>query len=834
MSIIKLIIALCIYAWSITLADEGIKSSPSIQAEPISPSTAQHHPHLEPYIGHVLLSSPKVQVVLAGVALKPSQAQWQPAVLAFFALDSQFGPPAWVRRRAISGIDLSINPGQSSPSSVHQLALDTGLDADGKGAFARFLYGNKSITNRTIQVTWHLDAASGRLTFLLEPQQAGLTSATHSWQLRLLGVGSYLVGPTVGSGKFASSEYLYSYNGTDLISVIGYRGLILKTEQNALESAPVQPPLAPPADGVEFDLSLSVRSDSSLARVRALKQCAAVHSFKQQHKSRDDFWGALSGCETNHGTATLSIDRVAVDQQRVALPVFLFNAAGQPVSYTVAQTHKPSVLLLPAPGDYYLADTPYGRLIEGITPIKLEPASSHHLTLPLQPTGRFNLKSEQIGIVPRLLVIEPMGPSGLGTGVVFDDSSTEEPPQEIDRQVWLLRSKVAQATLREGSYQISVVNGHGGIICRQRLTIAAGAQSTMNCTTTLPDAATEFGSNFLFANINPIVAPEVSPKVPLSADLRQALMQGLGLDLAGESLTTAQKNGASLDVSFLEVKSDQFDARLRYWPATIQLGDRWRQAQLGPGDESFSRFVKFLRDEGESGWIELLCPNDTLGTEDLEQIIRDVKPTALQFFGCRTSHDHDALIALWSRVSTHFDPPMLLTAAPVNLHDQDVPFLPRIAIAARPSSLATPVDIWTAMQKRSFSLSAGATIQINGLHQTEVKNTEGRNWELQVTVTTTPQVRAREILVYSESGLIKRAYPPHDFEQNGTITIQAVPIAQSNWIRVELRGTTVSVINNFDSSGETSTRSDEAVLAATNFNPVIHHRAKHERPEVQH
>ncbi|MEN9836124.1 MAG: hypothetical protein RL011_2317, partial [Pseudomonadota bacterium] len=365
MSIIKLIIALCSYGLSIAATDEGIKTPPLVEAEPISPATAQRYPHLDPYIGNVLLSSSSAHVVLAGVALKPSQARWQPAVLAFFALDSQFGPPIWVRRTAISGIDLSTSPNQLSPNSVYQLALETGVDPGGAGAFARFLYGNKATSKPTMQVTWHLDAGTGHLTYLLESNQNGFNYTTPAWQLRLLGRGKTLIGPTMGRGKFSSSEYMYRYSGTDLISVIGFRGLNFKTDEATIEPAPVQPPLAPPADGVDFDLSIQSGGDRTVARVSALRQCPVISGFKHQLKLHEDFWSALSGCQPAQGMATLTVNRAAGDvQDHVARPLFIFNSEGQAVAYTAVQPHAPSILALPAPGEYHLADSPHGRLIE--------------------------------------------------------------------------------------------------------------------------------------------------------------------------------------------------------------------------------------------------------------------------------------------------------------------------------------------------------------------------------------------------------------------------------------------------------------------------------------
>ncbi len=836
MSIIKLLIALCSYALNIAIADEGLKSPtmfPMVQAEPISPATTQQHPHLEPYLGHVLLSSAKVQVVLAGVSLRPNQSHWQPAVLALFNLDAAFGPPTWVKRHAISAIDLSTSAGSNSSASAHQLAVVTGTDADGSGAYAHILYGNKSNSKPTIKVTWHLDAATGRLAYLAESDQGNATGANPMWQLRLRGDGNTLLGPVTGNGKFSGSEYLYRYHDTDVVSVIGFRLLNIKSDSQTIEPAPVQPPLAPPADGVEIDLAIQQSADQTLARVLTLRQCKAIHTFKHQFKIAEDFWAAFNSCHRSQGIAHLEVQgTVGLTPTNLSRPVFLFDREGHAVAYMVIPSHSSRSLFLPVPGEYLLADTRDGRLIEGVAPILLTEDQKYSVNLPPQLRGELKLKLGTINFGPNLLVIEPVNASDLGTNIVFNSSNPEDSLQQLDNQVWLLRSKEASATLTEGSYQISLVNGRVGVICRHRLMIAAGYRSSINCIPHEQIDPTDFGGSFVYANMNPVNSPEMPPQIPFSADLRRAETQALGLDLAGQSIADPA-HSTDLDITFLEVKSDQFDAKLRYWPANSQLRDRWNQVQLSPGDDSFTRFRRFLADEGESGWLELVCPNNTLGSDDLKLIIQTTKPAALQFFGCRSGQEHNDLISLWSKLSTQTLPPIVLTAAPINLHDAKSPFLPKMAISTRPSSLGSPVDIWTALQKRTFSLSAGATVQIREVSQPSATDADGHNWDLQLALTVSPYTRVREIVVYSENGVLKRGYPPNDFSHKGLITLRSVPIAQSQWLRVELRGSSVHLIDH-PSGQYADSDTGETVLAATNFVPVVNLRAKHERPEVPH
>ena len=94
-----------------------------------------------------------------------------------------------------------------------------------------------------------------------------------------------------------------------------------------------------------------------------------------------------------------------------------------------------------------------------------------------------------------------------------------------------------------------------------------------------------------------------------------------------------------------------------------------------------------------------------------------------------------------------------------------------------------------------------------------------------------PESRAREIIVYSESGIIKRWFPPTDFQHKGLITIHSIPVEQAHWLRVEVRGTPPHILTEAD--GDTNFIETNAVLAATNFVPVVNQPPKLERPGVR-
>ena len=405
---------------------------PNQLAEPISPLIAQRFPHLQRYVGHVVLGGPSLQVVLQGIPLEQGSGAPQPFVLAVFALEGG----TWKTRSALRGLTLSwpTASGKLEPRvrglellpkrGVAQAALLVELPpAGGVGATGRLAQrpipaaradddddepasspspasvsgdggsstGGSSLPNGrapSVRVQLTLDASRGRLAVALLPGSDGDASAIapllKNWRLGLTGHGRAVAVPG-GRG----SRYVLCADGPDVAALLspggvafaaagGGQGPVCEGEVNTA-GEPIEILFGPAA------------AATIMGREATLAVCPAL---------------ALTGSEPGPGACaprvelgTLGIgvaapvegDRDSGDLGAMAeleeQGVWIFDQQARPVAYTVARPQSSIVVTLPAPGLYQLGSTLYGRTFPGIGVVSVAPRKATMATLPPRGVG---------------------------------------------------------------------------------------------------------------------------------------------------------------------------------------------------------------------------------------------------------------------------------------------------------------------------------------------------------------------------------------------------------------------------------------------------------------
>ena len=827
----KLLIALCSYAsaYGATSHPELAAAATQVVAEPISPATLKRFPHLAPYVGHVLLGTPEVQAVLAGIPAVPGKSDWQPASLAFFTASGPQQEPLWHQINAVNGIDLKSSGPKNEPPP-HQLAVDLGTDQESGAPFARFIYGSGSSAASKFTVTWSLDIKSARLSLAFEASGRGGVSLAN-WLLRLNGSAENILGPVTTEEKWtknnSGSQYMLRYQNTEVVGILGYQRFTFDNNTLAWPAPSPESKRQAPLYGIELALS-SATAGSILARAEALKNC--LISNQQILKGRHDLirsrWRTTCESLPNSGLLQVKLNPVEV-AVKIPQPVFIFDRDGHLLQVTVVTGEQHQTIELPSGTGYQLADTSSGRTFNVLSPFSITAGQTTEVTLPPRELGSLKIITTPDSPAAALLSIQPTIAGYPNAAPLAADGSFSLLPWRLSDRTWLTSNDHVSIKLLAGSYAVTLANGRIGIYCSKKVVVSPGQLSSLSCSKIESTLGNQRTQDFIYGNLSPF--PHIlqgesiqTTSVDQTPSLSPELSEALGLDFMPSLAPIEKAENQKHLVPIIEIESESSDLVIRYWPANKDLMGRWTQALQAGDSEIFRHFQRFLKDEGAAGWLEVGCPAPSISIADVEQLILNLQPNAVQFFGCSARERQDELMGLWERLAHSTDVPLLLTAAPIDITNDRASFVPRLVIDKQSATQPLQIDAWTLLQKRNFSLSAGAVTFIRELHPTDhtpsnqkTKNKNLDNYDLVIELNVLAGANPKEILVFTESGRTKKLYPPTNFDRNGLITLHDLALGKAQWLRVEIRGTPNEPVLNASESGDSPT--SYPLLATTNF-----------------
>jgi len=823
-----------------TPATEPVADS-AVVAEPVSPQSVLRFPHLRPFIGHILLATPNLQVVLTGVAALAEPSPWQRAVEAVFVRQGQ----GWQVHGAWSGLDL-LGPGAAEPRQVaesslqgppnqsaiqpwHALSVDIGRSEDPAAAYASFIFGRDSMGEKNpLVVTWRLGASGDRLSVTFgannatghsPPKEATGVSA---WRLRLHGQGALdlMAQSRPAVGEPAAFAVRHGVNSSG--AILGYQKLVHLSGAEPVLGAKAESP-RPPLDGYEFLLTPPAVA-TAWARSALIHSCLYGVDEPRRFPSAAAKLDWLDSCTPQVKTGTVLLT-MAEDEKApgLVMPVYIFAANGQLLQALMLGVNQRQLSVSLPPGSgYLLADTPAGRRIAATQPFAVTTGTVTTMALPPRSVGQLEVSWPQAKSAAARIIVESTTGDDLSDHVVDgpvadvarDPSASQAPLQvRVSPRAWMVNRPVFRTSLLAGHYRVTVLN-HGGVICQQHAEVASGRLYALRC---------------------PAFVPVSWPRVLSLADLslpsdgaatgeervRPLLAQALGVSMLGvdgaSGLEPDHGNAKASGVSRLPMLSvSDAGQSLYFWPTTASLTKRWdlalRQAPINP----LQRFARFLQDEQAGGVIELGCPAQGQSPREYKVLVGRFKPTALRLIGCRSSVASTAeWLSLWAQLAAQASPPLLLTTDANAAIEAGRPFPPLLSFEGLPAPESPALA--AGLLERRFNVSLGATAALRGLVPARRGGSKEANaipgvFDLTFSLFLVKASQELELTVFTEHGKIKRALLPTATTGSQLVSVAGLKLGNAAWLRVEVHGKPAGLLA--ASAGEVF---DDSLLAATQF-----------------
>lgn len=743
-------------------------------AEPISPATAKRFPHLKTFTGHILIGGRTTQVVLAGVGPADDPTRWQPAGLAVF----QKRGARWERSHALGAFDLRRDGRDGRPYRAS--AVDVGVDAEKGLAFATFVFTSGASPRMT--ASYRLDGERLAVELgALKPsdrQEPGTTP----WSMRLRATGiSHLVPPTDEYGPMRGTPYLVRYRGDDVIALIGHRPFDV---DDAVAETTLTPARAPGVKATPegFDLLIGRQAAARVgARHAQIRACAAALKLSA---------GACKE-QVPTGEATLTLASDDVGGAQVAQPVYVFDADGRVRAYTALFAGESMTVAMPAASPLRLADTRSGRMFAGLEPWTPDPGKAATLALPPRSSGRVRVNAPAHGGAAVLTLNRLDQPRGEGAVLeIVAPAGT----RRLSPATFLVESWPLELRLVAGGYAAELSTGGEGTFCSFRMQVRDGRPAEYECpkttyTTGIPGA-------------DAARLADLATLTPAAAVARWQRLLGVSL------VAVDQPAGSGGAVYALRAVDPDSGMELSFAPATKELAERWAETPEAKSDEPLPAFAALVRgSDANQGVLELSCPVDGMAPFEYDFLAQQLKPDALRLFGCMHGSVQTEWLELVGRMTGRRGSAYALTAVPALEGLVHGAFYPRLALPADASGTPASAAWVGALRAGRHVLGAGASVEVKAWER------PGANHHiLTVDVATTPEIRARHLVVYTERGqLLKKALEP----RAPTTQTQKVDITLphgAQFIRIELRGTArrASVSQLFD-------RGAGVLLATTNF-----------------
>lgn len=783
-------------AWAVTAKSPGDGVATVVQepaetlAEPISPWTARRFPHLQAFQGHILLSTPTVQVVLKGVPPAAPGAGWQRVVLSVFERRGE----SWSPKSSFTGADLNNDAGLG----LYPIAVDLGVDQAAGFAFATYVYTSPQQTAGRHFVTYRLDAEAGRLAMSFDDGDNQLKAAGR-WQLAVRGSGDLVHDLAAPTGPV----YAVQATGIDAVGVIGYRAAQVRPALGGFELT--TPPSSarikvdrdrPLVEGYELLLTRAALA-RLLRRVDDAKECQ-FGTFRPKSPLRPETRMAwLLACETDAPRTQLTVSLPAQDpgMDAVALPIFVFDGdGGKPLTRIAVLAGDDLKVDVPHGRSLILADTLQGRLVAGFDPMTLERGEVKPIALPARRHGVVRL---DIGVDRgvALLTVRRLD-GGVGEpGVVAVDAGGAR-PEVVGRGTWLVRAWPVLLDVLPGGYEIALSRGASGVFCRRTIRAGEGEPLVVDCPSPRPRP-----SDQLYADLS-FTGAASEPGVYGAA---------LGVDLMTREVQGefGKRRRRAREAALLPVISTIDEATgltLQLIPASQTLADRWAKLKPKVVQDVLPAFARFAREEGGTALLELGCPGPGVTLAEYEQLARNLRPSAVRLFGCRSGDEERELLALWMRLSAARAEPLLLTSVSRLEGDPMATTFPRLVLPTVRGR--DPASVFVAAARGGHvSASAGARIAWKRLVAvppgSQSLSPSKAPVSVAATVTLAPAGGEVEgtVSVYAETGLLASEAAPKASAPTDVTIVFPWP-DKAMWIRAEL------------------TAPDGRVLATTGIKPI--------------
>ncbi len=772
---------------------------PALFAEPISRATVARFPHLSPYEGHVLLSAPKLQAVLAGVPPEPVSEEWQPAVVALIERRGE----TWRSLGAAGRIEISAKtPGGGSYRSS---GVNVGIDRAKNLALATYVFTGTSPDAPRQAVSFRLDAATGRLAILPDVFAAASSTRAALWRLRFRSVGAQnLIPPEVMLGTLHGVPYLFRYRAAEIVAVVGFRPFDAEEQLGQLTLTPESGGPGPAAEGWQILVGREAASQA-LAAAANVKACM----YKKN----------TANCEADiPASAILKLSLAAGDAggQEVAQPVFVYDHTGRSIFYTALFAGDVLKAPLPKADGYRLADTRSGRVLRDIPQLSLAAGGERAIDLPARIAGGVRLDPGE-DHAPAIVTINRLDqPKGLP--VTTQAAALQPRAVRLSDNSFLVREWPVELPLLSGAYVVELARGGDGVFCNARVRVVEAETRGHQCPARTYDTAIPNAAAYLAADLAAVLPPR-SPAV--SKLYQQAL--GVQVLIPAEGAGTARAFGPPAEspttegLAALEIVDEGTGLTLRYFPSTPDLETRWLEQKKKAGGGALAAFAKLARSRDlEAGILELGCPVTGVTLTEYEQIARRLQVDAVRLFGCAPGIEQSELLAAAGRMQRKRKQPLVVTSVSALAHAGTGLYFPRILFPTKAGlDGSNPQALASELRAGRSVLSAGAARRVVELRP---KPPQRGDWELVVEVANSPEVRPRHLFIYTETGQIKKELIPDPTAEGGalrTVTVNFSAPQDAQWFRVEARGS-----SRRSSTSQLFDKNYGVVLATTGFAPL--------------
>ncbi len=257
----------------------------------------------------------------------------------------------------------------------------------------------------------------------------------------------------------------------------------------------------------------------------------------------------------------------------------------------------------------------------------------------------------------------------------------------------------------------------------------------------------------------------------------QDFLSDLWSKVSGTS-AIARPTGGERGLNFIEEENPDTGLALRFIPTTPELSQRWRTYQATAKGHPLKRFADFIHGEGVPGILELSCPPGGMTLNEYKGWVDLIRPTALRLFACDGPIAHrDRFFKFWVNYKTQ-GPPMLITSESSFINPRSTNYRTRLMPFA---STVGVMNISAVLTSGLYSLADSGYIRNV---QFKDKKRSGLILDLPAPLGSKP----REILIYSQLGLVKKHALPQAFA-GGAVDLGIQISKDVGWLRIEIRGT---------------------------------------------
>ncbi|MEZ4741151.1 MAG: hypothetical protein R3B45_01665 [Bdellovibrionota bacterium] len=641
----------------------------------------------------------------------------------------------------------------------YPIAADFGVDKNSTSAYATIVYTPKEGKAPKSTLTLKIEAGKSELSIISDDDSLATGGEGIEWQYKL----SSRVGASVYSDKDLSrSSYLIRHWGDSAVALMGYNNLLISQYEGDY--------LITSNEEKSFIYGLHLlfgnrELQSTIAYDHAIQDCRKTLNIASKVASEDRYIH-LQLCISRMLTEKIQIGDVSllpVEKENKGgvsgFPLFLLNRDFDPVLYMFLSLSQATQLLLPREEQYYLSYTPdrEGLISDDYISVDIDTPKIVEVMNPEYYTFTLDL-SNAINLGPLLVSIRNKSKQSSQSVFASIEDFNGQKVKKISKTSYVLSSNKAKLLLLRGRYRITIDDTYHHNVCNFDLEVLANSKKILRCKS---EALSESSVTSEDTDVN------------------------LKLARAGYEKYLAR-------LEQISISNTDGNLDLTLFPVDKQIKERWEKFRTTKTSKldlihKFSLFAKsYLHDR----ILVLSCPGPGMSNLDYQLAIKDLKPNALQLFGCKIGSRYIDLTNLLSIGIKKEDKPRILTPVKqVELRSGGV-LLPRIVPYTMPKGSHKKNNLGNIISGK-FALSVAGPISIVDLNVLKTpKNLSTKEINMSVQVKDFPKYEQLAVRVFSKENIVyqgkvlvrKNTERPNeqDFDLKFPISYG------TSWLRVEL------------------------------------------------